>query len=359
MADQIDRGSKGRDRDAWPHHPGSAYTTPVQEDSSYAVIVVTHDHAETLPACLDAVAALDPAPAEVVVVDNASSDGSAESCRGARRRRSSADPRGHQHRLCRRGQPRSGRDLRTVGPAAQPGLRTASTTLSRRCSPRPSERHETNEIGSITGTADPIHRRVPEPRRHPRCRRDGGDFLGPALRPRRRRTRRRPLLEPGLGLRRHGRGHPLPPVGSGTTSPTPTARSSPRASSPTARTPSSPGGSSGEAGAASTHPMPSRSTAAAFDPRRDAGVTTFINRLSVRNRFLLRIHCADLGWHLRCFPWWKLRDLMVIGACLTVELSSLPALGRGRDGIGRCVPSPTLGAVAATSAVTTHQPLVP
>jgi len=51
-----------------------------------------------------------------------------------------------------------------------------------------------------------------------------------------------------------------------------------------------------------------------------------INRHSVRNRFLLRIHCADLGWHLRCLPWWLARDLMVVGACLTVERGSLPAL---------------------------------
>jgi len=52
-----------------------------------------------------------------------------------------------------------------------------------------------------------------------------------------------------------------------------------------------------------------------------------INRHSVRNRFLLRAHCADLGWHLRCLPWWLARDLMVVGACLTVERDSLPALG--------------------------------
>ncbi len=51
-----------------------------------------------------------------------------------------------------------------------------------------------------------------------------------------------------------------------------------------------------------------------------------INRLSVRNRFLLRWHCADLGWHLRCLPWWLVRDLIVIGACLTVETGSLPGL---------------------------------
>jgi GT2 family glycosyltransferase len=51
-----------------------------------------------------------------------------------------------------------------------------------------------------------------------------------------------------------------------------------------------------------------------------------INRLSVRNRFLLRAHCADSGWHLSCLPWWLIRDLAVVGACLTVERSSLPGL---------------------------------
>jgi GT2 family glycosyltransferase len=51
-----------------------------------------------------------------------------------------------------------------------------------------------------------------------------------------------------------------------------------------------------------------------------------INRFSVRNRFLLRAHCADAGWHLRCLPWWLGRDLLVVGACLTVERESLPGL---------------------------------
>ena len=51
-----------------------------------------------------------------------------------------------------------------------------------------------------------------------------------------------------------------------------------------------------------------------------------INRFSVRNRFLLRRHCADLAWALGCFPWWLLRDLVVVGACLTVETASLPGL---------------------------------
>jgi len=51
-----------------------------------------------------------------------------------------------------------------------------------------------------------------------------------------------------------------------------------------------------------------------------------VNRHSVRNRFLLRLHCADLAWHFACLPWWLVRDLLVIGGCLTVERGSLPAL---------------------------------
>ncbi len=64
-----------------------------------------------------------------------------------------------------------------------------------------------------------------------------------------------------------------------------------------------------------------------FPPEGGRDGHTEINRHSVRNRFLLRAHCADLGWHLRCLPWWLARDLMVVGACLTVERDSLPALG--------------------------------
>ena len=64
-----------------------------------------------------------------------------------------------------------------------------------------------------------------------------------------------------------------------------------------------------------------------------------INRLSVQNRFLLRLHCADLGWHLGCLPWWLFRDLAVVGACCTVERGSLAALGDvwrlRRDGAAR------------------------
>jgi len=51
-----------------------------------------------------------------------------------------------------------------------------------------------------------------------------------------------------------------------------------------------------------------------------------VNRYSVRNRFLLRLHCADVRWHLVCLPWWLVRDLVVVAACVTVERSSLPGL---------------------------------
>ncbi|MGE5236433.1 MAG: glycosyltransferase [Acidobacteriota bacterium] len=51
-----------------------------------------------------------------------------------------------------------------------------------------------------------------------------------------------------------------------------------------------------------------------------------INRLSVRNRFLLRLANADWRWHLACFPAWLIRDLAVVAACLTIERASLPGL---------------------------------
>lgn len=48
-----------------------------------AVCIVTHDSAPDLPACLESVAALDHRPLEIVVVDCASQDGSAEAARRA------------------------------------------------------------------------------------------------------------------------------------------------------------------------------------------------------------------------------------------------------------------------------------
>jgi GT2 family glycosyltransferase len=54
--------------------------------------------------------------------------------------------------------------------------------------------------------------------------------------------------------------------------------------------------------------------------------TPEINRHSVRNRFLLRWSNADWRWLVSCFPWWLARDLVVTLACLTLERASLPGL---------------------------------
>jgi GT2 family glycosyltransferase len=52
-----------------------------------------------------------------------------------------------------------------------------------------------------------------------------------------------------------------------------------------------------------------------------------INRDSVRNRFLLRLKNEGLYLALRNAPFELARDLLTIGAVLTIERSSLPALG--------------------------------
>jgi GT2 family glycosyltransferase len=81
--------------------------------------------------------------------------------------------------------------------------------------------------------------------------------------------------------------------------------------------------------------------------RRDSAT---INRHSVRNRFLLRLANADWRWHVACFPFWLWRDALVLAACLTVERTSLPGLGeawrlsrrqreRGRANAARAVVS--------------------
>jgi GT2 family glycosyltransferase len=61
-------------------------------------------------------------------------------------------------------------------------------------------------------------------------------------------------------------------------------------------------------------------------PEVGRSASEVINRLSVRNRFLLLWANADWRWRLACFPFWFMRDLAVVAACLTVERSSLPGL---------------------------------
>jgi GT2 family glycosyltransferase len=296
----------------------------VQETDAFAVVVVTHDHAETLPACLDAVAALDPAPAQTVVIDNASADGSAEVVTARA---------GDRLELLREGT--------NTGFAAAVNRGIHATTapwvllINPDCAPRPdfvarlfdavAARPESHEIGSATG----------------RLVRAADASLGPSG----------TLDAAGMVVTASGRHFDR------------------GAGGPDDGRYDEPAWVFGGTGAATVF----RRTALAdvaypdgqvlaesfFAYREDAELAwrlqwrgwrclyvpdavavhgrgfrpehgrrghELVNRLSVRNRFLLRLHCADLGWHLRCFPWWKLRDIAVVGACLTVETSSLPGL---------------------------------
>ena len=326
-----------------PRRPGlrdarvSSYTTSVQKNAAYAVIVVSHDHAGTLPACLDAVAALDPPPDQVVVVDNASSDGSAEVVEAR-----SAD----RIRLIREGS--------NTGFAAAVNRGLAETSapwvllLNPDCAPRPNfvaqmfaeadQRPESDEIGSITGRLIRSMDSSLEPG-------DVLDSAGMVV------TSSGRHFDRGAGEPNDGRYSRPVWVFGGTGAATLFRRS---ALVDIAY-------QDGQILAESFFAYREDAELAwrlqwrgwrclyvpdaiavhgrGFRPERGRRGHEMINRLSVRNRFLLRIHCADWGWHLRCFPWWKIRDLMVIGACLTVEHSSLPALAevwRGRtDALAR------------------------
>jgi GT2 family glycosyltransferase len=62
-------------------------------------------------------------------------------------------------------------------------------------------------------------------------------------------------------------------------------------------------------------------------PERRRQMTELANRHSVKNRFLLRINNQSRGELLRTLVPTLARDALVLGACLTVERSSLPAFG--------------------------------
>jgi GT2 family glycosyltransferase len=70
-------------------------------------------------------------------------------------------------------------------------------------------------------------------------------------------------------------------------------------------------------------------------PERRGSLPHAINMHSVKNRFLLRLHHADAWWLLRFGPLSLLRDFLVIGACITVERSSLPAFAWVAQNAGR------------------------
>ena len=62
-------------------------------------------------------------------------------------------------------------------------------------------------------------------------------------------------------------------------------------------------------------------------PERRRRMTALVNRHSVKNRFLLRINNQSAGEAFATLVPTLARDVVVLGACLTVERTSLPAFG--------------------------------
>jgi len=62
-------------------------------------------------------------------------------------------------------------------------------------------------------------------------------------------------------------------------------------------------------------------------PQRRRSMSPLVNYHSVKNRFLLRINNQSAGELLRTLVPTLARDAVVLGACLTVERTSLPAFG--------------------------------
>ncbi len=294
-------------------------------DESYAVVVVSYNHAAILPACLRAISRLQPPPTAVVVVDNASTDASADLA--------AANPDGLPLTLVR--------NLSNVGFAAASNAGIAATDtpwvllLNPDCAPEPSytarllaavhARPEHDRIGCAVGKL---------------LRAEGDDLVptrtidsaGMLVTPSGRH------LDRGAGRGDDGR-FDAPAWLFGATAAAALYR---RTALDDIAYPS------GERFATTFFayredaelawrlqwrgwrclyaPNAVASHRRGFRPEAGRQGHEAVNRHSVRNRFLLRLHCADLGWHLACLPWWLVRDLLVIGGCLTVERGSLPAL---------------------------------
>ncbi len=291
-------------------------------ENEYDVVIVTHNDSETLAACLRAIERLNPAPRRVIVIDNASSDASAEIAETAGMEVHRFDENTGFAGGMNRGFDRS--DAPWV------------LCLNPDCAPDPDfvghlieaveRRPESNEVGSATGLL---------------------------------MRARGPDLEPD---------HFVDAAGIVVT---PSGRHFDRAAGQvTSQAPDEPAWVFGGTGAATLFRRAALDDVAypdaqifpqsffayredvelawrlqwrgwrclfapdalayhrrGFRPEEGRRGQSWINRHSVKNRFLMRLHCADLKWHLTCFPWWFVRDLLVVGACLTVEWSSLPALG--------------------------------
>ena len=294
----------------------------VGEPGSYDVVIVTYNHADTLPACLAAVVKLDPGPQRVVVVDNASSDGSADIA---------AETDGVEVT----------REHRNTGFAAAANRGIGATggawvmLLNPDCAPR------SDLATALLGAAADLPSGSRVGSLTPRLLRAEGPDLEPS-----------PVIDAaGMVVTASGRhldrGAGSPDDGS-LAKPAWVFGGSAAAAMYLREALLDVAYPGGEIFAESFfayredaelawrlqlrgwsclyEPTASAVHRRGFRPEAGRSGHTAINRHSVRNRFLLRAHCADLGWHLRCFPWWLLRDLAVIGACLTVERASLSGL---------------------------------
>jgi GT2 family glycosyltransferase len=297
----------------------------VSAQTSYAVVVVTHDHADTLEACLAAVEGLRPAPARVVVIDNASTDGSAEIAENR--------PSGLGMTALR--------EKRNTGFAAAANRGIAATSepwillLNPDCAPRPdlvatlldavASRPEAAHIGAVS----PKLLRADGPELEPRAVVDAAGMIV---------TCSGRHLDRGAGSADDGSFDRSSWVFGGTAAAILLRR---EALDDVAYFASEFFAESFFAYREDAElawrlqlrgwrclyaPAAVAAHRRGFRPEEGRRGHTAINRYSVRNRFLLRRHCANGWWHLRFFPWWLLRDLVVIGACLTVERASLPAL---------------------------------
>lgn len=297
----------------------------VSEETPYAVVVVTHDHADTIAACLRAVERLDPGPARLVVVDNASSDGSADIAE--------ASTGGLSAEVLREAANTgfSGGANRGIATTSEPWV----LLLNPDCAPRPD--FARSLFAGITGRPELARIGAVSPKL---LRAEGADLeptavvdaAGMIVTPSGRH------LDRGAGTADDGSFDRPAWVFGGSAA----ALLLRRAALDDIAYPDD------EFFAESFFAyredaelawrlqlrgwrclyVPSATAAhrRGFRPEEGRGGHAEINRFSVRNRFLLRRHCADLSWALSCFPWWLLRDLVVVGALVTVERSSLPAL---------------------------------
>jgi GT2 family glycosyltransferase len=297
----------------------------VSAQHPFAVVIVTHNHAETLAACLAAVEALEPAPARLVVVDNASADGSAEIAE--KRSGDLATTIVHEERNTGFAAAAN----RGIGASSEPW----ALLINPDCAPQPdlvrnlfkavADRPEGPSIGSVS----PKLLRAEGPDLVPST---VVDAAGMVVTPSGRH------LDRGAGAGDDGSYNRPAWVFGGTAAAILLRR---EALNDVAYPDNEFFAESFFAYREDAElawrlqlrgwrclfaPSAVAAHRRGFRPEEGRRGHAAINRYSVRNRFLLRRHCAGPWWYLRCFPWWLLRDVVVVAACLTVERASMPAL---------------------------------